>query len=83
MVDLKKEIEGKTYITGSKSTLKNLKIGKIKKVYIAKNCPEDISGDIKHYSKLNKCEVVELDENNEEIGILCKKPFPISILGIQ
>ena len=82
MKDLKEALKDKKTIIGAKRTLKFLKLGKLKKVYIASNCPKDIKDDVDHYAKINDIDVIDLKENNEELGILCKKSFFISVLGI-
>lgn len=83
IMDLKKEIaEGKVVI-GTEMVLKNLKDGKLSKVYLAKNCPEKIKEDIRYYGDLAKVPMVVLDANNEEVGVFCKKHFFISVLGIK
>ena len=82
MKDLTEALKEKKTIIGAKRTLKFLKLGKLKKVYIASNCPKDIKDDIAHYGKMSNIEIINLKENNEELGILCKKSFFISVLGI-
>ena len=37
--------------------------------------------DIKHFAKINNVKVVEAKEDNEQLGIICKKQFSISVLG--
>ena len=69
-------------IIGSKRTIKMIKNGKIEKVFLAKNTPEDIKNDILYYSKLGNIEVEILNYTNEEIGLLLKKPFKISVVSI-
>jgi ribosomal protein L30E len=63
---------------GLDRTLKNLKAKKVKKVFLAFNCSKEIKEKIKEF----KAEVIELDMNNEEIAIQCKKPFSISVLSV-
>ncbi len=79
--DIKKAIKEKKIIIGADITLKKLRIGKLKKIYLASNCRKDTREDIIHYAKLNNVEVINLEKTNEELGILCKKPFSISVLS--
>jgi len=79
--DLKKDLKEKKMILGAGRTLKKLRAGKLKKVYLAKNCRKDIAEDIIKYGKLNDVEVVKLNSTNEELSVLCKKPFSISVLS--
>ena len=84
MKDLKEAIKvGKGLIFGTERTLKKLKMNEIKKVYVSSNCPENVLSDIEHYANIHSIPLVKLKENNEELGIICKKSFPISVLSLQ
>jgi len=82
MSEIKKSVEADNVIIGSQRTIKKLKNGQLKKIFLAKNCPQAVREDIGYYSKLTKVEVVELEEPNDELGIICKKQFSISVLGL-
>lgn len=73
--------EGKAII-GSASVLKNLKSKNLKRVFLAKNCPADLREDIGHYAQLAGVPVISLEQTNEELGVLCKKNFFISVVGV-
>ncbi len=75
--ELKKALKEKEFVFGTNQTLKNLKNGKAKRVFLAGNCPESVRKEIKGY----KVEIVELKELNSEIAIVCKRPHPISVLS--
>ena len=83
MADIKKDLQGKDIVIGTERTLKELKKGGINKVYVSKNCREDTNEDIEHYAQIQKAEFIVVKENNEELGVMCKKPFPISVIGIR
>ena len=55
----------------------------IKKVFLSYNCAENIKKDIIYYSKISKIEVIELAQRNDELGTICKKLFPISVLSLS
>lgn len=82
--DLRKMLteEKDKVIIGARRTLKMIKNGKVEKVFLAKNVPEDIKNDILYYSKIGNFEVEILNYTNEEIGLLLKKPFKISVVSI-
>lgn len=82
MEELREELKGKKVIIGTERTIKSLKMNKLKKVYMSSNCKQEFKEDIEHYCKLYNIPLVKLKENNEELGVLCKKPFPISVLSI-
>ena len=63
--------------------LKELKTKTLIKVLLAKNCPPKLKEDVNYYAQLADIPVVELGQTNEELGVLCKKNFFISIVGIR
>jgi ribosomal protein L30E len=77
--ELRKALKEKTITFGTEKTLKLLRNGKIKKVFISSNCSDPVKQTIKHYAKMNNIEVVQLELPNDEIGLACKKPFSISV----
>ncbi|MGB9621296.1 MAG: ribosomal L7Ae/L30e/S12e/Gadd45 family protein [Brevinematia bacterium] len=80
--DIKRNVEDKRIVIGANRTLKMIKNGKVEKVFLAKNTPENIKNDILYYSKLGNFEVEILNYTNEEIGLLLKKPYKISVISI-
>ena len=84
MKELKEAVkEGKGLILGTSKTLKKLKMNEIKRVYVSSNCPKNVLDDIEHYTKIHNIPLVKLKENNEELGVICKKPFYISVLSLE
>ncbi len=77
---LKKALEKEKMVFGSERTIKKLKRGNVKKVFLASNCKKEIKEKIEHYAKLINVEVISLKMNNEELGVFCKKPFFIGVL---
>ena len=61
--------------------LKKLKRGEISKVFLASNCSKEIEEEIRYLSKINDVKVEKLKQPNEEIGLLCKKNFSVSVLS--
>ena len=82
VTEIKKAIEVGKIVIGTERTLKSLKLGKLKKVFLANNCLQRTKQDVEYYSRLAKVEVVNLEEPNEELGTICKKQFSISVLSI-
>ena len=81
VVELRKALKEKGLVLGSRRVINKLKNGKLKRVFLSSNCRKDLEKDVERYSKLNKTELIKLDKTNEEVGVLCKKPFSISVLG--
>jgi len=70
-------------VFGASVTLKLLKANEIEEVYLTSNCSEHMIEQIEQIAKTNKISVNNLKENNEELAVLCKKPFSISIASIR
>ena len=81
MDELKDALKEKGLVFGRDKTLKKMREGNIKQVFIASNCPKDTEEAIMHYAKLNKAKIKKLDINNKELGTRCKKPFSVMVLG--
>jgi len=81
--EIKKNLKTDRLVIGTEKTLKLLKLGKLAKIFIAKNTAEMIETDLKYYSKINNVELSKLDIDNEGLGVLCKKPFSISVIGLK
>jgi len=80
--EIKKLIKAKKVVIGTERTIKNLKLGKVEKVIISSNCAENVLNDINYYAGLSKAETIQVDYPNDEMGVICKKPFSISVLSI-
>lgn len=82
-VEIKKALSENRIIIGSRVVLKKLKLGKLKLIVIASNCPENIKNEIEYYSKLSNTRVEVFDGTGRELGVFCGKPFPIAVIGIE
>ena len=72
----------KLLVLGTEHTLKDIKKNKLGKIYITSNAPEQVKQDIKRYAMLASVEVQDITQTNEELGVMCKKPFSISVVGV-
>lgn len=81
--EIKKAIEDGKLIIGSRKVIKKLKLGKLKLIVMASNCPEHIKNEIEYYSKLSNVKVDVFDGTGKELGVFCGKPFPIAVIGIE
>lgn len=80
--EIKKMLKEKSLVIGTERTIKNLRLGKVDKVIVTSNCSTKVQKDIDYYAGLGKAEVMKIKYPNEELGIMCKKPFAISVLSI-
>ncbi len=80
--ELKKMLNSGSMIIGTERAVKGLKSGKVQKVLVSANCPARVEKDIAHYAALSGAEVHKLEYPNDEVGVICKKPFSISVLAL-
>lgn len=80
---LRKKVKEKAAIIGKERTLKMLKLGKLSKVMVAANVSKDTKEDVLHYAGVEGVDVSVLKISNEELGVLCRKPFSISVIGLK
>ena len=74
---LKKALKDPNITYGTEETLKKLKQGKIKTVFLSSNCPEHIKKKMGSHN----IEVIQLEDSSEEIALICKRPHAISVLS--
>ncbi len=80
--EIRKLVGTKNLLIGTGRTIKNLKTGKLSRVYVSSNCPDNIKEDLNYYGDLSETPILELKQTNEELGAVCKKPFFVSVLSV-
>jgi len=80
--EIRKLLDSEKLLLGTDRTLKAMRSGTLKKIYIASNIDKKIKEDIEHYKEMSDFEILELKENNVDLGTICKKPFSISVIGL-
>ncbi len=70
-------------VYGSEETLKMVRKGQIRAVFIASNCNLAVKNDLERLCNLNNLKCVVLSQPSDEVGTICRKPFPISVVGIK
>ena len=81
--DVREALKEKTAVIGLERTMKLMRQGKVKKVFVSANTTATAKDDIRHYGTLLNVAIEELKLTNEELGTLCKKPFSISVIGVK
>ena len=79
--EIRKLLGSEKLVIGTERCMRLLREGKLKKVVLASNCNVTTVEDVRRYA--GATEVIALDVPNEELGVFCKKPFNISVLGIR
>jgi len=80
---IQEKVKTKEVVLGYNRVLKMLKTGKPKMVVIANNIPKDMKETIMHNARLAKVEVKEFENDNVNLGLVCGKPFSVSVLAIK
>ncbi|MDP6647912.1 MAG: ribosomal L7Ae/L30e/S12e/Gadd45 family protein [Candidatus Woesearchaeota archaeon] len=80
--EIKKLIKEKELVIGTERTIKNLKLGRVEKIILSSNCAENVISDLNSYARLGNVETIRINYLNEELGVICKKLFSISVLSI-
>ena len=50
---------------------------------LSSNCSEEVREDAERYCEISGTECVPLTQTNDEIGVMCRKPFSISVVGVK
>ncbi len=82
LTELRKHVQGSKLVIGTAAVMKLLKHNRLARIFVASNSPASIKDDLKHYGTMSDCEIVELQVPNDELGVLCKKPFSIAVVGV-
>jgi len=80
--EIKKVLKEKKFVIGTDLGLKSLKLGKAEKVFLASNCSDETKKETEKLARLSKAEIVVVEQPNDELGTMCKKPFAISMLTV-
>ncbi len=87
MIDLTKTIQEKVrlnqVILGYNEVIKAIKLKNPELIVIANNVPKEKKESIEHNAKIAKINVKEFDSDSVNLGLICGKPFPVSVLAIK
>lgn len=76
-------VESGEVIFGSKSSARDLLLGKAKMVIVARNAPESAREDFAKYGKLSGVPVLEFPGTSIELGSICGRPFTVVALSVR
>ncbi len=80
---IKEKIKQKKIIIGYKTVIKSLKNTHPELVIFAANIPSDKKKMIELNAKISKVQVKEYPKDSIGLGLLCGKPFSVSVLAIK
>jgi large subunit ribosomal protein L30e len=81
--EIKKLFEQGKLVLGEERTMRMVKNGTAKKVYLSTTVKVDLKQDVERYASIAKIDVVEVPMTADEIGALCRKQFGVSILSVK
>ena len=81
--EIKKLQKDGDLIIGTSNTLKKLRQSKIAKVWLSSNVPLPVREEIMQFASMQHVPIISLEIPNEELGVICKKPFSISVVSVQ
>ena len=81
--EIRKLLGTEKLLIGTERTVKELRTGSLQKVILAENCPDAERQEIERLAGLVDVAIESAGVDNEELGVLCKKPFRIAVLGIK
>lgn len=79
-IDLVKELKDKKQVFGSKEAIKQINKGNAETIYLAKDCL--FADAILNSAKEKGIEIKKLDISSEQMKVLCKKPFSVSVISV-
>jgi large subunit ribosomal protein L30e len=80
---IKQAVKTKKAVLGHKEVLKFLKVSNLDMIILAKDAPEKVKNDVVYNAKIAKTEVEILNKSSVDLGTICGKPFPVSVIGIR
>ena len=80
-MNLKDDLKKKKPLLGTDVVIKAILKHKASKVYVSSNCPD--GERVLSLAKSHKIEAERLTENNKEVGILCKRWHPVSVVSFE
>ena len=80
-VDLREELKKKKPFLGLEVALKKIRSGKVSRVYVSSNSHS--KDKLVRLGKAMGVEVVLLQELSKDLGIICKKPFSVSVISFE
>jgi large subunit ribosomal protein L30e len=68
---------------GSKVAVREIRRGRARMAIISANCPVGIRETIETHGKLSEIPIINHQKDSIDLGMLCGKPFPVSVIVIN
>ena len=76
-------LKEKKVVIGYKQVLRQIKIGNPKIIVYANNLPKEKLEELEHNTKIGNIKTYKFSKDSIELGLVCKKPFSVSVLAIK
>ncbi len=73
---------GKVHL-GTKVAIRELRRGRAKIAILASNCPDKTKESITTHGQLSDIPVLAHQKDSIDLGVLCGKPYPVSVIVIN
>ncbi len=70
-------------IFGYRKSIRFIKTKRPKLIVMAENAPEEVKRQVEHSAKVFNLKVKVFSGSSRELGVVCGKPFPVSVLVIK
>jgi large subunit ribosomal protein L30e len=80
---IKDKVKQDKVLLGYKSVMRLIKSGRPELVVYANNIPEDRKKILEHNTKIANVKIQEYPNDGVNLGLVCGKPFPVSVLAIK
>ena len=80
---IKTKMKENKVILGYRTVIKYIKNAYPELIVLANNIPEEKRRMIEHNAKIGKVEIKEYPNDGVNLGLVCGKPFPVSVLAIK
>jgi large subunit ribosomal protein L30e len=81
--EIRSAINSSKAIIGYRESIKFIKSNTPKSIVIANNIPDSVRKEIEEAARPSSVKVEVFDGDSVNLGVLCGKPFPISVIVIK
>lgn len=83
VVLVKEGLSSGKLVIGLNSVLRGLRSGELVRVLVSRNAPVSVVEDLRFYSGLCGVEFSVFSGDSKELGVVCRKPFLVSVVGFR
>ena len=80
---IKEKMKQEKVLLGYKSVMKSLKTSRPEVIVYANNLPDERRKMLEHNAKISNVEIKEYPNDSVNLGLVCGKPFSVSVLAIK